>query len=146
MDPITLILVAFGVAWATAAALVGGPVSPVSPLAVSAVASASPAAVAAPTTMSIRVSATVVRPGHRVKVRGHLAVAGAASVAGRLVTYSLYVGAATVASDRLGASAGDMLGSPMGIAFQLAMLALVAALPLIDWRRFLDRDEQPAAQ
>ena len=61
----------------------------------------------------------------------------AAFMAGRLVTYSIYVGGATMAQDRFGTVLGDAFRSPIGIAVQLVMLVLVALLPLIDWRRFL---------
>jgi membrane protein YqaA with SNARE-associated domain len=69
----------------------------------------------------------------------------AAFFCGRLVSYSLYVGAATVASDSLGAIVGDSLTSPLGIAVQLAMLLGLVALVRVDWRRVLgDRPDQSA--
>jgi membrane protein YqaA with SNARE-associated domain len=48
--------------------------------------------------------------------------------AGRLVSYSLYVAAASVAERNLGSVAIDSLTSPVGMALQLAMLAGLAAL------------------
>jgi membrane protein YqaA with SNARE-associated domain len=52
----------------------------------------------------------------------------AAFFAGRLVSYSLYVAAASVAERNLGSVAIDSLTSPVGMALQLAMLAGLAAL------------------
>ena len=58
---------------------------------------------------------------------------------GRLVSYSLYVGAADLARERLGDSLLDGMRSPAGIAMQLAMLAMLALLLKVDWRRVLAR-------
>ena len=58
---------------------------------------------------------------------------------GRLVSYSLYVGAAEAARATLGDSLLDGLASPAGIAAQVAMLAMLVALMKIDWRRVLAR-------
>ena len=63
----------------------------------------------------------------------------AAFFAGRLVSYSLYVGAATAASASLGTVITDSLTSPLGIALQLLMLAGLVALVRIDWTRILRR-------
>jgi hypothetical protein len=52
----------------------------------------------------------------------------AAFFAGRLVSYSIYVGAASVASDSLGSIAVDALTSPLGVALQLAMLLALGLL------------------
>lgn len=57
--------------------------------------------------------------------------------AGRLVSYSLYVGAAEAARATLGDSLLDGMRSPAGIAAQVAMLAMLVALMRIDWRRVL---------
>ncbi len=59
--------------------------------------------------------------------------------AGRVVSYSLFVGAADAAQATLGDSLLDGLRSPAGIAAQLAMLALLATLLNVDWRRVLAR-------
>ena len=59
--------------------------------------------------------------------------------AGRVVSYSLYVGAADAARATLGDSLLDGLTSPAGIAAQVAMLAMLVALMKIDWRRVLAR-------
>jgi hypothetical protein len=48
--------------------------------------------------------------------------------AGRLVSYSLYVTAASVAERNLGSVAIDSLTSPLGLVLQLAMLAGLAVL------------------
>jgi len=61
----------------------------------------------------------------------------AAFFAGRLVSYSIYVGGATLAADRLGDTFGDVFTSPLGIAVQVAMLAGLVALLRVDWRKYL---------
>jgi hypothetical protein len=52
----------------------------------------------------------------------------AAFFAGRLVSYSIYVGVAKVAEKSLGTLALDALTSPLGMALQLAMLLALALL------------------
>jgi membrane protein YqaA with SNARE-associated domain len=59
--------------------------------------------------------------------------------AGRLVSYSIYVGAATAARDSLDSVLGDAFGSPLGIALQLAMLAGLVLLLRFDWAGTLRR-------
>ena len=59
----------------------------------------------------------------------------AAFFAGRIVSYSIYVSVATIAQKHLGAVLSQFLGSPLSIAMQILLLAAVAALPLVDWRR-----------
>jgi hypothetical protein len=63
----------------------------------------------------------------------------AAFFAGRLVSYSLYVGAASAAAASLGSLVADSLSSPLGIALQLLMLASVVALLRIDWVGLLNK-------
>jgi hypothetical protein len=65
----------------------------------------------------------------------------AAFFAGRLVSYSIYVGAASVASDSLGSIATDALTSPLALGIQLAMLVALALLAggLNPGRRHRDR-------
>jgi hypothetical protein len=63
----------------------------------------------------------------------------AAFFAGRLVSYSLYVGAASAAKDSLGSVLGEAFGSPLGIALQLAMVAGLVALLRVDWAARLTR-------
>jgi uncharacterized membrane protein YdjX (TVP38/TMEM64 family) len=58
---------------------------------------------------------------------------------GRIVSYSIYVGAATAAAQSLGGSLLDGLRSPAGIAAQVAMVALLVVLLKVDWRRVLTR-------
>lgn len=66
---------------------------------------------------------------------------------GRLISYSLYVGGATLASDSLGEVIRSSLGSPLGIALQLLMLAGLVALVRVDWAKLLGRrgDDPPTA-
>jgi membrane protein YqaA with SNARE-associated domain len=52
----------------------------------------------------------------------------AAFFAGRLVSYSIYVGAASVAAENLGTIVTDALTSPLGLGLQIAMLVALAAL------------------
>lgn len=72
-----------------------------------------------------------------------LVPATAAFFAGRLVSYSLYVGLATVADQHLGGFVSHSLGSPWAIAVQVILLAGLVALPLVDWRRVLHRRPAP---
>ncbi|HEY7917388.1 MAG TPA: hypothetical protein VIC86_10475 [Acidimicrobiales bacterium] len=62
---------------------------------------------------------------------------------GRLVSYSIYVGVATVAERRVGSVLGHLLGSPWSIALQVVLLAAVAVLPFINWKSILGRRAQP---
>jgi membrane protein YqaA with SNARE-associated domain len=59
--------------------------------------------------------------------------------AGRLVSYSIYVGGASLASDRLGDTLTGAFTSPLGIALQILMLAGLVALVRVDWLRVLAR-------
>ena len=70
----------------------------------------------------------------------------AAFFAGRLVSYSLYVAAASAARDSLGDVLVDVLGSPWGIALQVAMLAGLVALLRVDWVKLLRRRGGASAQ
>jgi len=63
----------------------------------------------------------------------------AAFFAGRLVSYSLYVGGATLAADRLGDTFAGVFTSPAGIALQVAMLAGLVLLLRVDWRVVLEK-------
>jgi membrane protein YqaA with SNARE-associated domain len=54
---------------------------------------------------------------------------------GRVVSYSLYVSAATVADQRFGAVVHNAFGSLWSIIGQALLLAIVCALPFINWRR-----------
>lgn len=59
--------------------------------------------------------------------------------AGRLVSYTIYVAAASAASASLGAVFHKAIGSPIGIAAQLVMLILLVLLYRLDWARILTR-------
>jgi len=63
----------------------------------------------------------------------------AAFFAGRLISYSLYVGAASAAKDSLGSVLGNAFGSPLGIALQVAMVAGLVVLLRVDWAARLAR-------
>ena len=72
----------------------------------------------------------------------------AAFFAGRLVSYSLYVGGATLAADRLGETFTGVFTSPLGIAVQVALLIGLLALVRVDWRRVVGEpaaDERPGS-
>jgi hypothetical protein len=57
--------------------------------------------------------------------------------AGRLVSYSLYVGAASAAKESFGSVLVDAFASPLGVALQVLMLGLVVLLVRVDWVRLL---------
>ena len=63
----------------------------------------------------------------------------AAFFSGRLVSYSLYVGGATLADESLGGLLSRSLGSPVGVALNLVMLAALVALVRVDWSARLGR-------
>lgn len=63
----------------------------------------------------------------------------AAFFAGRLVSYSLYVGAASAAKESLGSVLADAFASPLGIALQVAMLGGLVLLLRVDWAARLAR-------
>jgi len=69
----------------------------------------------------------------------------AAFFAGRLVSYSFYVGAASAAEQSLSSVLGDAFGSPVGIALQLGMLAALVLLLRVDWAARLSRATGRAA-
>jgi membrane protein YqaA with SNARE-associated domain len=69
----------------------------------------------------------------------------AAFFAGRLVSYSLYIGAASIAEKNLGTAFTASLTSPYAIAIQVGLLLAVVLLARVDWvkvlrRRTKDRD------
>ena len=57
--------------------------------------------------------------------------------AGRIVSYSLYVGAAAAAEESLSSIVSDGFRSTFGIAFQVAMLVALILLVRIDWLSLL---------
>lgn len=59
--------------------------------------------------------------------------------AGRLVSYAIYVGAASAAKQSLSSIFAGAFTSPLGIALQVVMLAALVALMKIDWVRLLAR-------
>lgn len=61
----------------------------------------------------------------------------AAFFVGRLVSYSLYVTAASAVKHSLGSTITGAFASPLGIALQIAMLAGLVALMRIDWTKQL---------
>jgi hypothetical protein len=63
----------------------------------------------------------------------------AAFFAGRLVSYSIYVAAASAARRSLGSIITDAFTSPAGIALQIVMLGGLVALMRVDWVRLLKR-------
>jgi hypothetical protein len=78
-----------------------------------------------------------------------LAPLTAAFFAGRLVSYSIYVSAASIAERNLGSVALDALTSPLGMALQIAMVIALAVLvgikPAIDGPAGRRGDRGPAA-
>jgi len=58
---------------------------------------------------------------------------------GRLVSYSIYVGAASAAKHSLGSILRDSFTSPAGIALEVLMLVGLVALLRADWGRILTR-------
>jgi membrane protein YqaA with SNARE-associated domain len=60
----------------------------------------------------------------------------AAFFLGRVVSYSLYVTAATFADKHFGNVLSKVFGSPWTIALQIALLAAVSLIPFIDWGRW----------
>jgi uncharacterized membrane protein YdjX (TVP38/TMEM64 family) len=63
---------------------------------------------------------------------------------GRLVSYSIYVAAASAAKDSLGEVLGDVVGSPLGIALQVVMLAGLVLLLRVDWAARLKPPLRPS--
>lgn len=63
----------------------------------------------------------------------------AAFFAGRLVSYTVYVTAASLAAHSLGKALSKGLTSPLGIALQVAMLLALVALVRVNWVALLAR-------
>lgn len=63
----------------------------------------------------------------------------AAFFAGRLVSYSIYVAAASAVKHSLGGTFTSAFSSPLGIALQIVMLAGLVALIRLDWTKLLSR-------
>jgi hypothetical protein len=58
---------------------------------------------------------------------------------GRLVSYSIYMSVAVVAERQLGNVLQQAFGAPWSIAVQVGLLVLVCLLPLVNWRKLLER-------
>jgi uncharacterized membrane protein YdjX (TVP38/TMEM64 family) len=67
----------------------------------------------------------------------------AAFFTGRLVSYSLYVGAATAAEQSLRPLITDALSSPWAIGAQVLLLAAVVGLTRVPWADVLSRHRRP---
>lgn len=68
---------------------------------------------------------------------------------GRLASYSIYVGGASVAQRSLEGLLDEGISSPWAIALQLGMLALLVAFVLVPWARILgveQEDQTPPAR
>jgi hypothetical protein len=63
--------------------------------------------------------------------------------AGRLISYSLYIGAASAAERTLGSAFVSSLTSPYGVAIQILLLIAVVFLARIDWTRILQHRANP---
>ena len=63
---------------------------------------------------------------------------------GRMVSYSIYVAAASAARRSLGSIVTDAFSSPLGIALQLIMLAGLVALLRVDWAAIRTRNARGA--
>jgi membrane protein YqaA with SNARE-associated domain len=63
----------------------------------------------------------------------------AAFFVGRLVSYSIYAGGATLVETSLEGTFTDAFRSPLGIALQVLMLLGLVALVRVDWIRLLQR-------
>jgi len=65
--------------------------------------------------------------------------------AGRLVTYSLYVGGASAAEKTLGSTLQERFTSGWAIAIQLGLVAVLAGFVLVPWAKLLDRGHDTTA-
>lgn len=67
----------------------------------------------------------------------------AAFFAGRLLSYSIYVGLGRAADTRFGDVLEGAIRSPLGIALQVAMLAALVVLVRVDWVKIVTRRSAP---
>lgn len=65
---------------------------------------------------------------------------------GRLVSYTLYLGGATIAEDQIGSAVVDSITSPVGIAAQLVLIASIVVLVEVDWMRWLPGGRRNASR
>lgn len=68
----------------------------------------------------------------------------AAFFAGRLVSYSIYVGGASLAKHSLGNTLTKVFASPLGIAVQVLMLLGIVGLVRVDWGKIIARGQAKA--
>ena len=68
-------------------------------------------------------------------LRLHIASLTLAFFAGRIVSYSIYVSATTLAQAQLGSVLTNAWGSPWVIALEVVFIGAVTALPFIKWHR-----------
>jgi uncharacterized membrane protein YdjX (TVP38/TMEM64 family) len=61
---------------------------------------------------------------------------------GRLVSYSIYVAAASLAKESFGDTLTEAFSSPLGIALQIAMLGALVLLLRVDWAAKLDAKQR----
>ena len=66
----------------------------------------------------------------------------AAFFSGRLVSYSIYVGVASLAKEGFGDTLTEGFASPLGIALQVAMLGALVLLLRVDWAEKLHTEER----
>ena len=66
--------------------------------------------------------------------------------AGRLISYSIYVGAASLAKESLGDTLTEAFKSPWGIALQIAMLGGLVLLLRVDWAAKLHAKQRAEAE
>ena len=69
----------------------------------------------------------------------------AAFFAGRVVSYTIYVTAASAAASSLGGVFRKAIASPLGIGLQVLMLIALVALYRVDWARVLRRRNSSSA-
>lgn len=66
---------------------------------------------------------------------------------GRLVSYSIYAGSAkALEGTSWGQTLQDQMASPLGIALQVVMLALLVAFARIDWEKHFGPADEPQAK
>lgn len=70
----------------------------------------------------------------------------AAFFTGRIVSYSIYVTAASAVKHTLGSTIASAFTSPLGIALQIVMLAGLVALMRIDWSKHLSARRAASAR